>query len=196
MTWLSRAILASTIGMHVNFFGAVHMERADRAAALDKAKEQRSCERNRVAFRRPPWLPIKVSSISTIAPSPPIGDKIARAESLTNTMRHEPCGFQGHAKNAVKLVRANALLGRAKKVDRLKPDAHRNMAGLKDSPDFDGEGLAAFIALADADARRFAAHQLDALGVSIAAMGAGRTIRPNARFDIGVSGFLVMEMVV
>jgi hypothetical protein len=37
-------------------------------------------------------------------------------------------------------------------VDRLKPHMQRNMARLEDGPNLDGEGLAAGIALVDADA--------------------------------------------
>jgi hypothetical protein len=36
--------------------------------------------------------------------------KVARAESLANAMGHEPYGFEGYAKHAVKLVRTHTLL--------------------------------------------------------------------------------------
>ena len=122
--------------------------------------------------------------------------KRAGHERLANAMRHEPSGFQGHAKNAVKLVRADTFLRRAKKMDCLEPNAHRDVTGLEDGSDFDGKGLAAFVALADANAGRFAAQELHALGVGVAAMRADRAIRPNARLDIGVGGAFIVEVAV
>lgn len=43
------------------------------------------------------------------------------AHGLADTMAHEPRGIVLHLKDAVELVRADPLLGRAKKVDRLEP---------------------------------------------------------------------------
>jgi hypothetical protein len=76
-----------------------------------------------------------------------------------NAMAHMPSGAQGDAKNAVQLVSADPLFAPAHKNDRLQPHVHRHMAGLKDGPDLDGEGLATRVALVDADTSAIALQQ-------------------------------------
>jgi hypothetical protein len=113
------------------------------------------------------------------------------AHGFTDTVGHEPCRFQGHAKGAVQLVAGNALLACAHQIDGLQPQVHGNMAAFKDGADFDGKRLAASIAFPQADAGRLAAHL--AAFAHNAAMRANPATRPDARFDIGVSGFFIVE---
>ena len=92
----------------------------------------------------------------------------------------------------MKLVAADALLAGAHQVDRLQPQVHGNVAGLKDGADLDGEGLAAAVALVSTDAGRFAAHLAGAL--RFAAVRASPTVRPDARLDIGIRGFFIVKL--
>src|SRR5208283_1862791 len=101
---------------------------------------------------------------------------------LADTMAHEPSGLDGDAKDAMKLIGADAFLGRAKKMHGLQPHPQGNVAGLEDSSDFDGERLATLVALADANAGRLAAHQFHTRGVGVPTMRANRTVRPYALF--------------
>jgi len=107
-------------------------------------------------------------------------------------MGHEPSGLESDAEGAVKLVAADALLGGAHQVDRLKPEVHRNVTGLKDGADLHGERLPAGVALVGADAGRLPPHLGHAL--ALAALRAGSPMRPNAGLDKGVGGFLVVEV--
>jgi hypothetical protein len=103
--------------------------------------------------------------------------EIAAAHRFTDTMRHEPSGFQGHAKAAVKLVRADALLASGDEEDRLQPDVQRHMRTLEDGSLPHGELLAALVALVQPFAGRLAFHFGDALDT--ATMRASRAVRPN-----------------
>ena len=69
---------------------------------------------------------------------------------------------------------------------------HRDMAGLEHGPDLHGEGLAALVALVDADPGALALHLADA--VHAAAMRADRAVRPDARLDPIVGGLLVVKV--
>ena len=55
-------------------------------------------------------------------------------------------------------------------------------------------GSLALVALVKAKASGLAFHLANALGVSIAAMRAYRTVRPKPALDIRESGFLVEEL--
>lgn len=118
--------------------------------------------------------------------------KIARSHRFANAVRHEPCSFQGHTKNAVQLIAADSLLAAYHEVDCLKPYVHRYMAGLKNGANLYSKWLAAFIALVGADSGGFPAHLRNAL--TFTTLGAGRTMRPNTRFNISVGGFFVVKM--
>jgi hypothetical protein len=118
--------------------------------------------------------------------------KVARPHGLADAVRHEPRGFQGNAKGPVELVAADALLAGAKQNHRLKPNVHRDVAGLEDGPDLYGEGLTAVVALIDADAGALALQLGDP--VQTAALGADRAMRPDARLNVGVGGFLVVKV--
>jgi len=63
---------------------------------------------------------------------------------------------------------------------------------LKDGADLDGEGLAALVALIGADAGGLAAHEADPLDA--ATMRADRAFGPDARLDVAIGRFLIVEM--
>src|SRR5262249_39802083 len=92
----------------------------------------------------------------------------------------------------VKLVAANALLRGAQKEHRLQPDMQRDMAGLEDSADLDGKGLAAVVALVDAYAGALA-RQLAAV-IHSAAMRADAAFPPYAALDKIICGLFVVEV--
>ena len=60
---------------------------------------------------------------------------------LADAMRHKPRGFRGDAQSARELVARNALFGLAKQVHRLKPQIHRDVAILENSPNLHGDCL-------------------------------------------------------
>src|SRR5215204_5524210 len=107
-------------------------------------------------------------------------------------MAHEPCGFEGDAKRPVKLVTADPLFRRAQQEHRLEPYMQLDMAGLNDGADLDGEGLAAGIALVNADPGALAL-QRTAL-VEHAAMRADAPVRPDVRLDESVGGFFAVVL--
>ena len=107
-------------------------------------------------------------------------------------MGHEPCSFEGHAQGPVQLVRAYALLAGADQEYSLQPFVHRDMAGLEDGTDLDGEWLAAGIAFVGAHAGALALQLADTL--EAAAMWADRAIGPNTRLYEPVGGLFVMKM--
>ena len=74
----------------------------------------------------------------------------------------------------------------------LQPKPQRNVAGLKNRTDCRAEGLAALVALPNADPGALALKLSDA--IHAAAMRADGAIRPNALFHICVSGVLIVEM--
>jgi hypothetical protein len=112
---------------------------------------------------------------------------------FADAMPEEPRCFQPTLKGTLKLAGADALLRGAKQIDRLKPHSHWNVAGLEHSFDLHGEWLAADITLAEPDAIGLAPQPTDLLA-GRAAMWAHRTIRPEPRLDIFVSGFFAVEM--
>ena len=112
---------------------------------------------------------------------------------LADAVRHEPSGLQADVEGPLKLAGADALLAAAQKVDGLKPHPHRDVACLEHGAHFDGERLAAGVALVEADPGGLAAHLADAL-VALAVV-AHRTVRPDAGLDPCISGFLVVESV-
>jgi hypothetical protein len=60
----------------------------------------------------------------------------------------------------------------------------RHPAVLEDGSDLHGELLAALVALVDAAAVCLALETSDPAGVGIAAMRAGRAVRPQGRFEV------------
>ena len=106
-------------------------------------------------------------------------------------MAHVPRCFHMHAQGSAKLVCADAFLGRAQQIHGLKPDVQRRVAVLEDGADLDGEGLAAGVALIEADPRRFAL-ELPAV-LDNATMWTRASICPNDGLDPLVGGFFVVE---
>ena len=66
-------------------------------------------------------------------------------------MGNEPCGLEGAAKGAVKLVAADARLAGRHQEHRLQPMAHRYVACLEHGANLHSERLAALVALVSAD---------------------------------------------
>jgi hypothetical protein len=111
---------------------------------------------------------------------------------LADAVRQEPRGLQGDAEDAVQLVAAHALFGRAKQVHCLQPNMQLHMAGLEDSAHLHGKGLAASVPLVDADPGAVAL-QWPAF-VDDAAMRAWPTVGPKSRLDEPIGGFFTVEM--
>ena len=109
--------------------------------------------------------------------------QIASGHGFADTVAKEPSGLHGALKHPLDLTGADALLGGAEEVDDLQPQVKRQVAGLEDGPHTHGERLFASVALAQAGAGGLAIEAADAF--SFSAMRANRTVRPQARFDIG-----------
>ena len=110
---------------------------------------------------------------------------------LTDAVSNEPSGFEINAKNTGELICAESLLAAAHQVHSLKPNMQRYVAFLKNGADFDGKGLAAGVALVEADPSGLAL-QGRALA-DRAAMRAETATLPYDCLDIGVSGGFVFE---
>jgi hypothetical protein len=192
---LSFAMFALTIGMMVLFPSAIDMEATDLASSLDKRQDNIL-----VGVAAPDFCALFVPNEGFVnldnRAVAAHGIKGTGTKSLTDTVRHEPRGFQGYAENAVKLVRTHSFFGRAQQMDSLQPNPQGNVASLEDGSYLHGEGLAAFVALANANTGRFALHEPDARRIGIAAMRTDRTIRPNPRFDVGIGGVFVVKVLV
>ncbi len=117
---------------------------------------------------------------------------IGVAHGFANPVRHEPSGFEGNAKGAVKLIRGNALFAADHQEDRLQPDMHFDVAGFEDGSYLDGERLAAVVALVNAYTSALAL-QLIAV-IHAAAFGANPPIRPDTGLYPVVSGLFVVEL--
>ena len=112
---------------------------------------------------------------------------------LADAMPEEPRGFQPASEGALKLAGRDALFRRTEQVDRLQPYPHRHMAQLEHGADFDGERLAAGVALIKTDAVGLSLQPAD-MFLGRAAMRANRTIGPQPRLGELVGGFFAMEM--
>ena len=140
----------------------------------------------------PGTRPIKVSSASTMLPSPPIGAVVVGHHGFADAVRHEPSRLVGDAEHAVQLVGADALLARHEQVHCQQPLVQRNLAALEHGADGDGELLAAIVALDDALADRAFGLRLDGLatlrreplGIDRTAVRANRTVRPTQGFQM------------
>src|SRR4028119_2084629 len=106
-------------------------------------------------------------------------------------MAHKPSGLEGDFKDAVKLIAADALLGRAHKVKSLEPLVHRYVAILEDRPDLHRERLIAVVAFPNSDPGALTAQRLDA--ICRPTMRTDGTIGPQLGLDPRVSGVLVVE---
>lgn len=92
----------------------------------------------------------------------------------------------------MKLAGANALLAGRYQVDGLKPEAHRNVAGLKHGAHADSEGLAAPVAFVEPYAGRLTPQGADA-GRAAAVLAHG-AIWPQLGLDVGKGTGFVVEM--
>jgi len=66
----------------------------------------------------------------------------SRGHGFTDAMAEKPGGLHADAQGPLKLAGRNAFLGRAKQVDRLKPEMQGAMTGLEDRAHAHGERLA------------------------------------------------------
>ena len=166
---------------------------ADRTAALDKAKN------------------VRLGALATgaLVGFARIGDRgfvglygfaFAAKRTINDWVHGEPdampkvpSGFHAAAQGPLKLAGADAFLAGTHEMDRLKPQAKREVAILENGVDPDGEWLAARVALAEARTGGFAVQSADLVAGSLA-MGAHRTGGPKPRLDVGEGGFLAMKL--
>lgn len=98
-------------------------------------------------------------------------------------MRHVPRGAVGaQVEVALKLFRADALLGRAHQMERQDPFVEGNLGPVHDGSDGHGELLPAVIALVEAGTMRLAFQLTDVLEAT--AVGADRTLGPPDLFEV------------
>jgi hypothetical protein len=114
------------------------------------------------------------------------GFKPAVAHRFSDTMANEPSSLEIDAENSGELIGAEAFLAAAKQVHSLKPNVHWHMTFFKDSPDFDGEWLAAGVALISANPSALAFER--ATLIYNAAMWTRAPVSPDDGFNI--SGLL------
>src|SRR5208282_1052168 len=169
----------------------VHMERTSRSATLHKRQ-------NRVlVFHALLNLDALLATNEGLInldnrAAPAHRRKLARAQRFANAMAHEPRAFQRDPQGAVKLVGAHALFARANHVDGVQPITHLDMAFLENGPDLDGEGLAAGIALVQADPIALGFER--AALIDNPAMRTHAAIGPKPRLNIGIGGSLIVEV--
>lgn len=172
----------------------VDMERANLAAALDKSEHDALVMEADAGV----GLAFLLADVGLVRFKMLAGaaQRIAGAtlHGMADAVRQEPRRLKGDAQHAMKLVAAHALLAGVEQVNGLQPQVQRDMAGLENGPDLDREGLAALVALPDAQTGGLALECADLGAVGIAAMGAGRAVRPDAGFDVGQSGGFVVEV--
>jgi hypothetical protein len=174
-------------------FGRVlDMERTSRAAALNQSKNGVLMPRSLADFEAVFLADEGFINFNgrTFAAH---GRKGAVAHCFTDAVSEKPCGFHAPAKSALKLTSANALLGRTKQIDRLKPDVQLDVAGLENSSHADGERLPAGIALIETGAGGLAFER--AAIVHNAAMRTNTPKRPEPRLNVGESGLFAMEVI-
>jgi hypothetical protein len=132
-------------------------------------------------------------SLNDLASAAKRANRAIGSHGKANAMAKMPSGFHAAAKDALKLAGRYAFLGRTKQVDGLKPQVQGQMAILKDRAHANRKRLAADVALAKASAGRLASQASNLGCISIAAMGARRSIRPKLGFDVFEGGFLVVK---
>ena len=118
--------------------------------------------------------------------------QIIIAYSFSNAVRRKPRRFERHAKDAVQLVTASALLSGAQLKDNLQPDIHLNEAAFKYRSSLYRKRRAALVTLVPTDTGRLPAHLANP--VYTATMGVCRTMRPDASLSVIVGGLFVMEL--
>jgi hypothetical protein len=108
-------------------------------------------------------------------------------------MSKVPSGLHAAAKGPLKLAGGDTFLAAAKQVDRLKPEPQREVAILENRADTHGKGLAAGIALAQADAGSLALKASNLGAIGVLTMRANGSIRPKLCLNVGKSGFLIVK---
>jgi len=167
-----------------------NVDRAKLAAALDQGDDLVHCVVRRAAvlalarfaFFRAPVGFVRLDNLASAAKRS-LGIGLHRS---ADSMRHEPRRFVGHAKGAVQLMAAHALLAAAQKVHGLQPDVERDMATLENGADCRGELLAAVLALPKADAVRLTREAV--MPADYPAMRADRAVRPADALKMGEGG--------
>ena len=92
----------------------------------------------------------------------------------------------------MKLVRAYAFLAGRHQVDGLKPQAQRDVTGLKYRYNRTAEGFAALIAFVDANPDALTLELADSLDTP--AVRTYRAVRLDARFNVCTGSVLVVEV--
>jgi hypothetical protein len=106
-----------------------------------------------------------------------------------NAMAHIPSGLVGtETKAAVNLPRAHALFAGQQQMDDAKPHPQIDIRVLKNGPSNVGEPIAAIAAIR---ALPFEFHGPERIRPVRAAARANHAVRPAARHQIGVAGFLI-----
>ena len=106
-------------------------------------------------------------------------------------MRHEPSGLVGHAKRAVELMGADALLAGAYEMRSEHPLVQRDFAALEHCADRDGELRAAVAA--EIQARTMGLTLEKAIARYPTAMRTNRAIRPAYGFQMAARCVVVGE---
>src|SRR5262245_59671387 len=111
-----------------------------------------------------------------------------------DAMHQEPCGLHAAVEGALNLPSADSFLTRGDELDSLQPEMQREMTVLENAADPHGEGLTARVTLSQAGTASLAGQAADSFVVAVAAVRARRPAGPQMRFDVGKSGFLVVEV--
>ena len=117
----------------------------------------------------------------------------ARRHRKANAVPKVPCGFHATTQGPLKLAGRMTFLAGAKQVDRLQPQAKRQVAILENGADPDRKRLAAGVALAKARAARFAGQTTNLVASGLA-MRADGAVRPKPGFDVLKSGIFAVKM--
>jgi hypothetical protein len=178
------------------------VERADFAAAFNKRKR---CHLVSIASLR--FLAALLADEGFVdlnnAASAAQGRKAVRAHGFAQAVRHEPSRLIGDFQNAVKLMAADALLGTAQKVRRLKPLVQRDMRGLENRADANRELLpasAAFLQPVTDNTfgvllARLGANALENVDlICVAAMRANRAVRPKQSLKTRKRCFFIVKV--
>lgn len=114
--------------------------------------------------------------------------------SFPDAVSKEPSGLHAASEHALDLVSRDAFLAGAHEMDDLQPQMQREMRGFEDSSHPHGEGLFAGITLAQSGAGGLAVKSADPDAVSVLAMWANGTSRPQLGFDVIKGGGFILEM--
>ena len=120
--------------------------------------------------------------------------RIRWGHCVANPVPHEPSGLHPHAQGALKLPGADAFLGRAHQVDRLKPIAKRCVAVLEDRAHLHSKGLTALVALPEAGTSGLTVKAADLLLVAVPAVRADGASRPKVPLYISIGGGFIVEL--